>query len=445
MLKGVIVFFVFFIYLFFAFLYQENVIPQGDEVHYLVMTYSIVKDHDIWLENNYAQGDQLFFNPDVLDRIAVKGLDGHEYLIHGIGFPFLLAPFYAIGERIGVVFFHALSAFLLFIITLVVSKRITASENISLLVTTMVFLSIPVFNFSVLSFTEIIGALILAISFLRIILAKDRDYWLVVLLGLLPWIHIRFLFLSVVFFYFWLLNQQQKSTHKVLIYVLLIISYFIFLKLTFGSFSPYKPFELLGHFPTQGNMSVNLINLLIDRQYGLFINTPLFIFIIPGAYLWFKQNRKTFLMSSLLTIIYIIPILRNSDWQGGYTPPARFLVVILPLWVPAIVLFFKYFKNFLIRLLAITFYIWGNLIMIISLFFSPNHGFIYSDGISPSLWFVYLQTGINLHQLFPAYYPKISLLPLHLVWVIILIIFWSICFFIIKKKINLQDIVLTDK
>lgn len=424
---------VFLTYLVFAFIYSRNVIPKGDEVHYLLMVKSIVVDHDIWLENNYINGDLLSINPEVLDKIAVKGLDGHEYLVHGIGFTFLLAPFYAIGGRTAIVFFHTLTTFLLFLATLSLSTKITNSKKISLFITSAIFLSTPIFNFSVLSFPEVMGALVVIISFSKIFFEKSTGFITPLSLALLPWLHVRFLLLSIILFIFWFFLNQKKSYTKLSIYLIIVILFFVFLKLVFGSVNPYRPFELLGDLPLQENILVNLINSFIDRQYGLFVYSPLFIFLIPGLHFWYKENKKIFFPSMFLVMIYILPILRSDDWQGGYTPPARYLVAILPLVIPAIVFFFKYNRGLKKRFLASTFYAWGTINMIISLFLTPNHGFLYRDGVSPNLWFLYINTGINLHKVFPAYYPKQSLSFLHLAWLVLILCL--VLILLTKKKV----------
>jgi hypothetical protein len=78
-------------------------LPSGDEPHYLVITQSLLADHDIKIENNHSQGDYHAYyagplKPDYLRR----GLNGEIYSIHAPGLPALIAPVFALAGHPGV-------------------------------------------------------------------------------------------------------------------------------------------------------------------------------------------------------------------------------------------------------------------------------------------------------------------------------------------------------
>lgn len=421
---------IFVIYLLFAFFYSKNTFANGDEVHYLLAAHSIVYDRDIWLENNYAQGTALIFNPGAIDINAAKGLDGHLYPVHGIGYSLLLAPFYAVGKRLGTVIFAAFLSSILFYISYLFSKKITKEANLSLILASAIFLSVPLFNFSVLNFTEATGAFISMFVLYSLLSSKNWHFLVALALSFLPWIHIRYFSVALILYLLSVLKIPKNQKYLGLFFPLSIICYLIFLKITFGSFSLFAPYSLFGSTPATGYFFQNLITLFVDRQFGLFVYCPLFLFSVPGAFFWFRKNKTSFLLAASVAVAYLFPVIL-IDARQGYTPPGRFLVPVLPLFLPSLVYFFKEKKHIIYKILAIAFYLWGALNMVIALVLPPNHGFVYGDGVAPSLQFLSIHIGINIHSLFPAFYPNLELTALHYVWIISVFIF---CGFMVKKR-----------
>src|SRR5918992_5766272 len=78
----------------------------GDEPHYLLAAESLVSDSDVDLRDEYAARDFEAFYPYDLDRHG-RETKGRLHEPHGIGFPLLIAPAYAIGGAHGVELFLA--------------------------------------------------------------------------------------------------------------------------------------------------------------------------------------------------------------------------------------------------------------------------------------------------------------------------------------------------
>ena len=78
----------------------------GDEPHYLLTAESLVEDGDVDLGNQYATGAYDDFYPYDLDKHGEE-TQGRLNEPHGVGFPLLIAPAYALGGARGVEIFLA--------------------------------------------------------------------------------------------------------------------------------------------------------------------------------------------------------------------------------------------------------------------------------------------------------------------------------------------------
>ena len=78
----------------------------GDEPHYLLAAESLVEDGDVDVKDEYAARAYADFYPYDLDKHG-KETDGRLHEPHGVGFPLLIAPAYAIGGAEGVELFLA--------------------------------------------------------------------------------------------------------------------------------------------------------------------------------------------------------------------------------------------------------------------------------------------------------------------------------------------------
>src|ERR671931_1010084 len=81
----------------------------GDEPHYLLAAKSLVDDGDIDVNDDYRARGYAGFYPYPLDRQG-RLVDGRLNEPHGVGFPLLIAPAYALGGAHGVEVLLALIA-----------------------------------------------------------------------------------------------------------------------------------------------------------------------------------------------------------------------------------------------------------------------------------------------------------------------------------------------
>lgn len=407
-------------------LYSKLTIPKGDEVHYLITAESIVKDGDLYLENNYSGDITGKFGYLELDKHTVKGRGGHEILGHGLTiFPVIIAPFYFIAGKLGVSLFLSLICILLFKQAIKLCLSITNNAPITWIVCLSLFITLPLVQFSFLVFPEMLGGLLIIFSLNEALSRKKLSSTSAFLIGLMPWVHVRFLTVSIFFVLFWFIKQFRKPTKSLLLPLILFLLYFLTNYLLFGSFNINKSFMDAGS-AYSGNIISNIINLLIDRQYGLIPNNPVFLLAIPGMFFWFRKNRQSALVVLLLIAAGLLPFINSTDWHGGFAPPSRYITAIIPVVIPAVVLVLINAKTLLVKTIWFLGFMWGYMVYLINLLHPPNHGYLYKDGLTPYLSELSVRTRLYLYYLFPGYFPDEKITVLHWLWMalILLISLW---------------------
>ncbi|MGH9392458.1 MAG: hypothetical protein ACRD1Z_22880, partial [Vicinamibacteria bacterium] len=167
---------------------------SGDEPHYLLMTYSVLHDFDLAVQNNYGAEDyRSFYQGKIGPRLAA----GTPYSVHGIGVPLLLLPGYAAFGLFGVLLTEALISALLLRAIHQTSLRITASPSASLAAVAGFGLTSPALFLSVSAYPELPVALVAALAVLRLLDPESpravAAFGWTLALGALPFFHLKFL------------------------------------------------------------------------------------------------------------------------------------------------------------------------------------------------------------------------------------------------------------
>ncbi len=73
-----------------------------------------------------------------------------------------------------------------------------------------------------------------------------------------------------------------------------------------------------------------LPGLLLDQEFGLLVYAPAFALALPGFIQYWRKDRREFLL--VLTLVGAVVLTAGTwpMWRGGWNPPARFLVPLVP-------------------------------------------------------------------------------------------------------------------
>lgn len=398
---------------------------SGDEPHYLLIAKSIVRDGDINLYNNYLQKDYWEFYPGEISRHAYPGKKGitHLYSEHFPALPLLLVPAYWCSDQLGKIIpilginappernirillareTMTLLTALLVTTFFLLAWELTGSLRVAFFSWLFFAFSLPILTYSQLLYSEIPVALILLLV-LRQAAFKKLDsrkslFWTGLGIAVLPWFGVKYViptaaaFVMVIY-----LNWKTSLKPRPRIFFLfgpLFISgalFFTFLLQLYGTISPLAVYVGVINskaisfthnisFHAQEFFSTGIAYFL-DQRVGLFIYSPLYILFIPGiAFLIrrFKKEGFAFLLVAGTTWAFCT----LTNFRGGYSPPGRSLLPIVPLLALFVSAAMAWAKNraalHLFRILAIL----GILMVLLSLV-QPQ--LFFHEGLSSASW-----------------------------------------------------------
>jgi hypothetical protein len=394
--------------------------PYGDEPHYLVVSQTLLKYHSLDVTLDYAHRDYYAFYPVHLDPHLSRNVSGQLLPLHNIGGPVLwLIPFALFG-RLGAMWFMSLVSVLIILNIYKLLLTMHIRHSYAFMVSLAYAIASPLYIYSHLNFIEPIGALLCIYVFRKVLqeTVSVSDVFLSsVCLGILPWLHFRFALLEVILFFALLFKIYQQNKYKnwkyYLWYLLPVMALFVFMEVysykVWGSLNPAlnelndtgapdKPFVAL---PFAG-----LLGIFFDQDFGLLVNFPLFIFLFVGVVLSLKKKFLAYnLLILAVSIPYILLFTTFRYWSGGASPPPRFLIVLLPLWVFYLAYALEQINSSLSKLVFGGTVAYGFIYSLLSIKDSYN-GFNTGAG---NRTLMYLQTLLHMHShRLTAYFPSMS-------------------------------------
>ena len=172
-------------------------LPDGDEPHYLVITQSLLTDHDLKIENNHRRGDyHAYYRGDLKPDYLRRGKNGEIYSIHAPGLPAIIAPAFALFGYPGVVVCLALVCGCATALAWTTAWRVTHDVAASWFGWATVSLSIPFLFQAFTVYPDGFGAALVMAGVLTAILGDAASTRVLAATGCalawLPWIHTRF-------------------------------------------------------------------------------------------------------------------------------------------------------------------------------------------------------------------------------------------------------------
>jgi hypothetical protein len=296
---------------------------DGDEPYYLMMTESLVRDHDLDLTNQYrdiARSDT--GRPDLAPQPGdPRGPHGEQYSRHEPFLPILMMPGYALGGVPGALALIALFGALLARSTV----RFLEDEGIDDATTRALFPLIafgpPIVFYATRIWPEVPAAFCF-LEALRGVRQRRPARWITAIFALVL-LKIRFGLIAIVLLARALRTRKQVVVAGAVVAVPLLIAWLI----TGNPMNTHSWQELM----PGGPMAYwrGLFGLVLDGAGGLLFQAPLYVLAIIALARWraMPEGFRLGISASLLYILYLVP---RSEWHGGWSPPLRYIVVLMP-------------------------------------------------------------------------------------------------------------------
>jgi hypothetical protein len=322
----------------------------GDEPHYLLVAHSLLVDHDLDLQNNYERGDYRAFHPG---HLSLQGW-GSGVSAHGVGFPLLILPGYAVGGRLGATWLVAGLAVLLSLNIYWFCLEVSGSPRASLAAWALCAFTVPVITYANQLFPEIAAALAALYAYRTfrahpLPVARARLSGILATFGLIV-VKIRYAPIAAALWVH-LAVRQLREDRPGWRWALPVLAFVVALPLAdlawfsgsilmtrFGDASQWLPLLRPNRFHLIGPLG-----LLFDQKAGLLFYAPVYVFGLLGVALLLRERRPDGVVIAGVSAVYLYLLLGHAreHWHGEFSPSPRYLVVLLPLLAGPMALAFE--------------------------------------------------------------------------------------------------------
>jgi hypothetical protein len=340
--------------------------PTGDEPHYLLVAHSLAHDHDLNMANDYANRREVravYPGRGPLESAThayVYHPGGPTVPTHNIGLALLLVPVVALGGSYTAAKAEmcVVAALVLPVLLAVADRLLPRNRRLTVAAVLAVGLSVPFVSYSNQLYPEVPGALLLAVGVWAIVAAPAKRWALVLgcgAAGLLPFFHVRYAVLGAALFgglvvravlehrgphEGWALGPAARRAQRdIAVVVGMAITALVALTAynhhVYGYFSPNAAYHSPPWSPTtigadRRGLYAYTIGDLLSPAYGVFPYAPVLLLGAAGIVALVRRARWTAAVAvAVLAGYYLLASAFGKG--GGYCPPGRFTIVVLPM------------------------------------------------------------------------------------------------------------------
>lgn len=305
---------------------------DGDEPYYLLVAESLARDQDLDLRNQYAAiGDsaagRIDLQPQTGDPVGSRG---EQYSRTEPFLSIVLLPGFLLLGLPGAAATIAVFGGLLVRSTLRLLEEEGASDRA--LWITFVFLALgpPLIWYSTRIWAEVPGAFLL-IEVIRAWRSRKTPRFMaaILCLGLLK---LRFVVLVVTAIVLFFLRGARGRRTIVIAAIALAVPFLVLFLFTGQWLNVHELWELTPQ--SWWKYPRGFFGLLLDAQAGLLFQAPFFFLALLSLFRW-KEVPPAGRWGLAVALPYLLLLLPREEWHGGWSPPLRYLVVVMPVFCVA--------------------------------------------------------------------------------------------------------------
>jgi hypothetical protein len=306
----------------FAIIPMTQVPIDGDEPFYLLVTESIAHDFDLDLANQFRDiAHTASGRTDLVPQLGDPvGAHGERYSRHEPFLPLLMVPGYLVGGLPGAVATIALFGMLLVRSTM----RWLDDEGIAVDTARAIFplfaFGAPLLFYATRIWPEVPAAFCF-VEALRGMRSRRAKRWVPALFGLVM-LKLRFVLVAVA-----LLAMHARKRRAVVILAFIVVPIALMWFISGSPLNVHSPRELLPAHPE--NYAKGFFGLLLDGAAGIAFQAPFFLLGIYALTRW-RETPQGFRLGVTASLLYILYLLPRDEWHGGWSPPLRYVVFLMP-------------------------------------------------------------------------------------------------------------------
>jgi hypothetical protein len=330
--------------------------PDGDEPYYLLLTHSLAEDGDVDLADEYREEAWRSFTTVPVEPQPgdPMGPDGEIYSRHNALLPLSLAPLYRLagpfGAQLGML---ALAAAAAAAGLAAARARFPGAPRGALAAWAILAFAPPLVLYAGQFWVEVPAALLVALVFWSLAQLDRRESvagtfttrnaFLVLALALvaLPLLKLRFLALALplgVLAFARLRSSANRRRELALLAAATLLALGLWNTWRFGNpLRMYAGSDLAILGVPLGAQLRGGFGLFFDAAFGLFALAPIWLLLVPAVHLALRRLHRHAGQASFVRLAevaafvpYLLLIGMRREWYGGWSPPFRYGVVLLP-------------------------------------------------------------------------------------------------------------------
>jgi hypothetical protein len=321
--------------------------PDGDEPYNLLLVQSLAADFDTDLANQYAEGAWRGFSPRPIEPQPgdPRGAHGEIWSRHNALLPLLLVPAWKLGGLAGVeIEMAAMAALLAGFVASLLRRHFPDRPDAVFRAWALAAFAPPLLLYSAQVWIEVPAALAATVALDRLAAlerrSSRRDFAILALaLVALPLLKLRLGLVAIAVAA--LAARPGRLSRRV------VVGLGAALALALGALAAWNfarfgnPLKIYGAGElslirqSPAGFGLAFLGLFFDSAFGLVAASPVWLLLVPAVGRAFADPRAP-RWTLAAGLPYLTMVLSRHEWYGGWSPPFRYGVVLLPFLALAI-------------------------------------------------------------------------------------------------------------